>query len=232
MKKTIITLTVSLAALLAVAAVVVASGAYNVAADEEHSALTHWVLRTARDRSIAARASALAVPELSNETRIRRGAGNYAAMCEGCHLRPGVEDSELSRGLYPRPPSLANETVNPAYAFWVIKHGIKASGMPAWGRSMSDEYIWDMVALLQKLPTMSNEQYAEAVRASAGHSHGGREGTSHEEAHEHVAVPDDQAEATEHSHSHASGSDAAHQDSSIAGSQNTEDGHAHSHTHH
>src|SRR3546814_1099025 len=56
-----------------------------------------------------------------------------AAMCTGCHLAPGMSETEMSRGLYPAPPDLTKTTVEAAEAFWVIKHGIKASGMPAWG---------------------------------------------------------------------------------------------------
>jgi hypothetical protein len=88
--------------------------------------------------------------------------------------------TELSRGLYPAPPALAElGAPDPARAFWVIKHGIKASGMPAWGKSMSDEYIWNMVAFLQKMPEMSPEQYQALVASSGGHDHGGGESMPH-----------------------------------------------------
>lgn len=91
------------------------------------------------------------------------------------NLAPGKNESELSKGLYPSPPNLAKYRVEPAPAFWIIKHGIKASGMPAWGKSMKDEYIWNMAAFLQKLPDMNQQQYLEMVDNSGGHSHGGGE---------------------------------------------------------
>lgn len=167
-----------LLALLVVAvagvAVFVWSGAFNIAADEPHWALTERLMDTARDRSIAARASEVIVPALEDESQVRSGAGNYDAMCAGCHLRPGVERTEASAGLYPSPPDLTRRrTDDAARAFWVIKHGIKMSGMPAWGRSMEDEPIWGMVAFLRQLPDMSPERYRELVDTSAGHSHGG-----------------------------------------------------------
>ena len=86
-----------------------------------------------------------------------------------------MADTELSRGLYPAPPNLSKETVDAASAFWIIKHGIKASGMPAWGKSMSDDYIWNMVAFLQRLPKLDDEQYKALVATSGGHDHGGGE---------------------------------------------------------
>jgi len=86
----------------------------------------------------------------------------------------------LRAGLYPTPPDLTKPAhLDSAGAFWVIKHGIKSTGMPAWGKSMKDPYIWDLVAFVRKLPSLSAEQYATEVRASEGHSHGGGESSDH-----------------------------------------------------
>jgi hypothetical protein len=88
-------------------------------------------------------------------------------------LVPGKADTELSRGLYPSPPNLSKVTVQPGEAFWTVKHGIKASGMPAWGKSMSDEDIWHLVAFVRKLPELNASQYSAMVKSSSGHSHAG-----------------------------------------------------------
>lgn len=149
-------------------------GVYNVAADDMHTKPVHFLLETARERSIVSRAGRLDVPSgLDDRTRIVQGAGNYAAMCAGCHLAPSMAETELSQGLYPTPPDLSKHKVDVAKAFWVIKHGIKASGMPAWGKNMGDEYIWNMAAFLQVLPTLDATAYKELVDSSEGHSHGG-----------------------------------------------------------
>lgn len=159
------------------------SGAYNVAADAPHIRPVHALLDIARERSIRTRANRLTVPVgLGTEAQIREGAGNYDAMCVACHLAPGVSRTELSRGLYPAPPDLTANTVDQAEAFWVIKHGIKASGMPAWGLSMGDEYIWNMAAFLQELPGLDAKAYHDLVASSGGHSHGGGETNLHGEA--------------------------------------------------
>ncbi len=166
-----------------VGAITVYSGAYNVAADEPHARAVYALLETARVRSIAVRADALRVPaDLGDEARIRQGAGNYAAMCMGCHLAPGMEPTELSKGLYPAPPDLTRNTVSAGEAFWVIKHGIKASGMPAWGGSIGDDYIWNLAAFLQQLPKLDRPKYDALVAASGGHSHGGGETGGHAHA--------------------------------------------------
>lgn len=164
----------------AAGALLVYSGVYNVAADEPHSRTVYALLETIRERSIAAHAAKLRVPEnLDNPARIRQGAGNYNAMCTGCHLAPGMASTEISRGLYPAPPDLTRAGVPAAQAFWVIKHGIKASGMPAWGKSMGDDYIWNMTAFLQVLPKLDEAQYTAMVASSGGHSHGGGESKPH-----------------------------------------------------
>jgi mono/diheme cytochrome c family protein len=181
MKKTIIILVaagaVGSAALLAGAY----SGLVNVGADDPHLPAVHAFLTMARDRSIEVRSKDIEVPNLDDEALIRTGAGNYNAMCIGCHLAPGLANTELSQALYPAPPNLAEIGINgsPAATFWVIKHGIKASGMPAWGNSMGDEYIWGMVAFLNQLPKMDGEQYQALVASSAGHQHGGGESQMH-----------------------------------------------------
>ena len=50
-------------------------------------------------------------------------------------------------------------------AFWIIKHGIKMSAMPAWGKTLDDAAIWDLVAFVRKLPEMTPETYAQLSNA-------------------------------------------------------------------
>ena len=116
-----------------------------------------------------------------------------------------MEDTELSKGLYPAPPNLSKETVDAGKAFWVIKHGIKASGMPAWGKSMGDEYIWNMAAFLQALPKLTPEQYQTLVASSGGHSHGGGESDGHAHA---EGGEDHHEDGDEHTHAEGDEHDA------------------------
>jgi mono/diheme cytochrome c family protein len=178
--------------LVAGAAGYIWSGVYNVAADDPHTGPVHLLLETTREHSIAARAAQIEVPPgLDDPARIVQGSGNYAAMCAGCHLAPGMPETEMSQGLYPAPPHLSTHEVDAAKAFWVIKHGIKASGMPAWGKSMSDEYIWNVVAFLQVLPTLDAAAYTELIDSSEVHSHGG--GETHDHDHGDAAADDGHA---------------------------------------
>jgi len=139
------------------------SGIYNIGADDHHTKPVFEILQALRQRSIQAHSKHLVVPNLEDPQLILKGAGQYAAMCTQCHLKPGMKDSEIRPGLYPHPPNLAQVRVDPREAFWVIKHGIKMSAMPAWGGSHDDPTIWSMVAFLQKLPGMTPKQYEDIV---------------------------------------------------------------------
>jgi mono/diheme cytochrome c family protein len=159
------------------------NGSIDFAADSAHSPSITKFIEWAREQSVAKQAKDVIPPnDLTSQERIRRGAGNYEAMCVGCHLSPGVEDSEIRKGLYPSPPNLSQagaateEQVADARRFWIIKHGIKGSGMPAWAKGgMDDEAIWDLTAFIKILPKLSAADYQARVAASEGHSHAGME---------------------------------------------------------
>jgi len=155
-------------AVAGIAGALIYGGFYNVAADRPHTRFVYWLADTVRDRSVETRAAGIKKPSnLEDPQRISAGAGLYAEMCSGCHLAPGMEKTEISQGLYPRAPELAQGTdLTPAEEFWTIKHGIKMSGMAAWGKTHNDTLIWDMVAFLQKLPALSPAQYKAAVKSA------------------------------------------------------------------
>jgi mono/diheme cytochrome c family protein len=143
------------------------AGLFNVAADEPHSQPVYWLLKTTRERSIAARAGEIGVPsDLDDAKRVASGAGQYAEMCSSCHLAPGMRKTEMSRGLYPRAPELRRGSrLTAAEQFWVLKHGLKMTGMPAWGVTHGDTVLWDVVAFLKKLPDLTAEEYQALVKS-------------------------------------------------------------------
>jgi mono/diheme cytochrome c family protein len=160
----------ALLALLAVVALAIYAGLYNIAADVPHTPPVYWLLETVRDRSVAARARDIVPNDLDDANRISKGAGQYAEMCSGCHLAPGMKRTEISRGLYPRAPELRRKTnLTPAEQFWVVKHGVKMTGMPAWGVTHDDDLLWDVVAFVRKLPELTPEQYETLVKNAPKH---------------------------------------------------------------
>lgn len=154
-------------------AVALYAGLYDVAADVPHSKPVYAVLEFLRERSITARARDIQAPDdLANAKRVAAGASLYKEMCSGCHLAPGMNPTEMSQGLYPKAPSLTtkHDDMTAAQQFWVIKHGIKMTAMPAWGVTHSDAMIWDMVAFIRQLPALSAEDYkAATTKETKGH---------------------------------------------------------------
>lgn len=151
------------------------SGIYNIGADDPHTRFVHIAVETLRDRSVAVRAKSIAVPPLDDSDLLLSGGPDYAEMCAGCHLQPGITSSEFRDALYPQPPNLTQPSKkNPAEMFWVIKHGIKMSAMPAWGSTHNDERMWAMVAFIQRLPELTPAQYQILTARGSktgGHNH-------------------------------------------------------------
>ena len=145
---------------------VVTSGVVNVGADQEHSPMMFSFLETARNRSIANASKDIVVPDLE-KVDISSGGADYKDMCAGCHLSPGVDKTDFSENLYPKPPNFTKAESVKRYqtadgakqGFWAIKHGIMASGMPAWGASHDDARMWAMVAFIRSLPELDEAQY-------------------------------------------------------------------------
>ncbi len=127
---------------------IVTSGVVYVGADQEHSPMIFSFLETARNRSIANASKDIVVPDLE-KVDISSGGADYKDMCAGCHLSPGVDKTDFSEGLYD----------GAKQSFWAIKHGIMASGMPAWGASHDDARMWAMVAFIRSLPKLDEAQY-------------------------------------------------------------------------
>jgi mono/diheme cytochrome c family protein len=136
---------------------VITTGAYDVAATAPHWPVTHWVMETARTRSIKAHAAAIQVPSnFDDPANIPMGVEHFAAHCAVCHGAPGVPRGDIAQGLYPPPPDLSKTAplYSPGELFWIVKNGIKMTGMPAWS-DHSDEELWATVALVTKLPLPS-----------------------------------------------------------------------------
>jgi mono/diheme cytochrome c family protein len=157
----------TLGVLLLLALVFPYTGLYDVAADEGHGGLEEWYLSTLSMRSIKSRAADVAAPaDLADSTMIRRGAVSFSQMCQTCHGAPGRERSVTGQGMAPTPPLLseAADEWEPGEVYWILEHGIKMAGMPAYGPTHSEEELWELVAFVEQLPEMTPERY-EALTA-------------------------------------------------------------------
>ncbi|HEX5103630.1 MAG TPA: cytochrome c, partial [Pirellulaceae bacterium] len=116
------------------------------------------------------------------------GMAHYRAMCLQCHGAPDVKSHAFAKGLNPPPPALAHvaREWSDGELFWITKHGIRMTGMPAFGHNHSDEELWKIVAFLRQLDDLSEEQVAMLREGEeAGHDHGDHE---HAGGHDHELV--------------------------------------------
>lgn len=145
------------------------SGMYNVSALSPDPGIIQWVFGTTSDNSVEHHAKNIEMPDLNDSTMVAVGFGHYNEMCVGCHGAPGVKRSEAGQGLYPKAPNLVHSAKEmPAKElFWVVKNGIKSTGMPAFGKTHSDQKIDDIVAFLEKMKTMTPQEYAR-MKKNAG----------------------------------------------------------------
>lgn len=94
------------------------------------------------------------------------------SMCQMCHLGPGVGPTPVHTDLNPKPPRLNEEVAHnsPQNLFWIVKHGINMTGMPAWGETHSDEEIWEVVAFVKQRGQMTPAQYKKLTQGAGGSS--------------------------------------------------------------
>jgi mono/diheme cytochrome c family protein len=160
--------------LLAIAgAASVYSGAYDVAASSPHSKLERLILNATMMHSVTARADTVESPPTFNDEMVRDGFEHYDEMCTVCHAGPGIEQSEISKGLNPPAPDLSDavKAWTPRQLFWIVKHGVKMTAMPSFGATHTDEEVWSIVAFIEKLPGMSAERYRQLKQETPSASH-------------------------------------------------------------
>ncbi len=166
MKKIIVTVAATLVAELIVFVIIVGSGLsgalYNVSTLSSDPGFLRWIFSTTSDNSVKYHANGIEVRSLTDSSMIAEGFDHYNDMCVTCHGAPGIDRSEAGQGLYPQPPDLMKSAkeLPSQNLFWVIKNGVKSTGMPGFAKTHSDSKIWAMVAFLEKMKTMTPQEYA------------------------------------------------------------------------
>jgi len=187
----ILGITALVAALFAAAGFAV-SGYFDVSALTPHSSAANWALHRIMRRSVQNHAAAVKAPD-NLASLADRGAGDFGEMCATCHGAPGKEAGEIGQGLNPKPPALseAAKLWSDPELFWIVKNGVRMTGMPAFGPTHDDDRIWAMVAFARQLPGMTPEDYVKRTTATA-------EDAPHDHDHHHSHQDHDQHEHHHH----------------------------------
>jgi mono/diheme cytochrome c family protein len=165
-KKVLLGAVLILAILLLAALGIARLGLIPVSADGPHSNLEARIMPTVLHASVVRHASGETNPVSLDEDNLKAGVDTYKAMCATCHSKPDGEASVYGQSFYPPAPQLPKgmSQYTDSQLFWVIKHGIRNTGMPAWGSMLSDEEIWQLVSLLrnsQDLPPSIDTHWKE-----------------------------------------------------------------------
>lgn len=159
---------------------VILTGSYNVAATQRHTPIGGWALNTNFTNSVQGQASGIEAPADFTQAMISAGGAEYKAMCQHCHGGVGAKRAEWAEGMRPKPPALAHaaQSWSAAEVFWLVKHGAKMTGMPAFGPTHNDDALWNIAAFVKAMPQMSAAEYAGY---EAEHSGSGKDSHAHEE---------------------------------------------------
>ncbi|WP_338243395.1 c-type cytochrome [Aurantiacibacter hainanensis] len=163
---------------LLVALLVILTGGYNVAATERHTPVGAWALNTNFVNSVQGHAADITAPELTR-AMVDAGAPEYKSMCAHCHGGVGESRAGWAEGMRPKPPALARvaDQWSASEVYWLVDHGAKMTGMPAFGATHDEETMWNITAFVKAMPRMGEAQYAAyssehgGGSEEAGHSH-------------------------------------------------------------
>lgn len=144
---------------------VAASGIIPIAASSGHWGITRWFLEFSKSRSMATHSLGIAVPALNDPALVLKGAGHFESGCRPCHGAPGRLLPSIMQAATPAPPPLSSTVRewDDAELFYIVKHGIKFTGMPAWPALERDDEVWAVVAFLRVLPDLDATSYDTLV---------------------------------------------------------------------
>jgi len=143
-------------------------GYYNISATSQHIPVVYQVLTKGLEQSVRFHARDIKAPPLDDKGMVQRGAQIYQTSCVQCHGAPGIAPQGIGMGMQPVPGPLvdANRKWEAQELYWIVRHGIKMTGMPAWEYRMSEEQLWETVAFMQHLPEMKPADYRAMTGAN------------------------------------------------------------------
>jgi mono/diheme cytochrome c family protein len=183
-KTAVLTLLVAGGLAAAAGLIVFRAGWYNVGATSPHFSTVFRLLEQAMRYSVRHHADGIATPPLGQAEALR-GAAVYRDNCAQCHGGPGTSPSTHGLSMQPAPGPLVDASAKwkARELYWITRHGIKMSGMPAWEFHLSEADTWATVAFINRLPAMSAREYRaltattpEAAERAPGAPADGRQG--------------------------------------------------------
>lgn len=150
--------------------VVVETGAFDVRASTPHASIVAWAAHTTMIHAARRGSLLMRAPAGFTAAQTLAGARAYHDDCSLCHGGPGEARADWVQGMNPSPPFLvdASRHWTRAQLYWIVKNGVKMTGMPSWGATRSDADIWNIVAFIEAMPYVSPDDYRRMRSAAAG----------------------------------------------------------------
>ncbi len=160
MKRTILGSVVALLFVVAVGTVGLAQMQLGALQEPGHF---ETVLATRAKHFLVRRSSREGIPPapVNLQASIEEGDKLFGTECGACHGLDGHKPTDAGRWMYPRAADLTSAEVqqySDRELFWIIRNGIRLSGMPAFGRVESDEHIWNLVQYVRTLPQRTDSK--------------------------------------------------------------------------
>jgi mono/diheme cytochrome c family protein len=127
-------------------------------ADEKPGSFETWAARRSLHATIVREAPKGDNPLQATDANLLAGVKLYGENCAACHGVADGKPSTIAVGLYQHAPQLAADGVEDdpdGVTYWKIAHGIRLTGMPAYGKTLSDTQIWQITLLLKHMDKLT-----------------------------------------------------------------------------
>lgn len=154
-------------ALLAAMVVVVAMTMvirHGISARTPSTATERILARTARHFAVPISARNMPNPVALSPGVVAEGRGHFADHCASCHANDGSGKTEIGESLYPKAPDMRGadtQRLTDGEIFYIIKNGVRLTGMPAWGDEHDDADNWKLVHFIRHLPNITPGEIEE-----------------------------------------------------------------------
>ncbi len=139
---------------------------HGFSARDQPTAIEAFVARRLRHLAVPRSARAMQNPVPLTEEVLAGARAHFADHCALCHGNDGIGQTKIGQNLYPKAPDMGSsetQSLSDGELFYVIKQGIRLTGMPAWGEDTpeDDEESWQLVHFIRHLPDITPEEIAE-----------------------------------------------------------------------
>jgi thiosulfate dehydrogenase len=134
------------------------TGVMPANADDKPPTFEKWAAQTSLHATLRRSAPPIDPPIPADDKNLIAGVKLYGENCAVCHGDSNAQPTNVAKGLYQKPPQLAKDGVEDdpdSVTLWKLQHGIRWTGMPAFGKNLSDTQLWQLTLFLKTMDHLS-----------------------------------------------------------------------------